>query len=73
MEQTQTVEKRNYLVGGSFDIDPGVTLTYANETGLYLGNEDAYIDVNSGAVLNTGNDMEIKGGEIGRASCRERV
>ncbi len=61
VENTQTIENRSYLIGGDLDIDPEVTLTFSDGTDLYLGNENAQVNVSSGALLNIGNNMEIYG------------
>lgn len=66
VENTQTIENRSYLVGGDLNIDPEVTLTFNDGAGLYLGNENAQVNVSSGALLNTGNNMDIFGNALNK-------
>ncbi len=66
VEQTQTVEKRNYLVGDNLQIDPEVSLSFADGTGLYLGNENSNVTVSTGGLLDFGNNMNIYGSEQNR-------
>ena len=61
VEATQTVESRNYLIGGNLKIDPTVNLTFENGTGLYTGNENAQIKVWSDASMILEDNLTITG------------
>ncbi len=61
VENTQTVESRNYLIGGNLEIDPTVTITFENGTNLYLGNENAQINVLSDASMILEDNLTITG------------
>jgi hypothetical protein len=59
VENSQTIDSRNYLIGGELTIDPGISLTFEGDSKFFLNSDSAGLQVKPEGTLTLKSELQF--------------